>query len=143
MTRPLTIMLCAGEPSGDALGGDLMAELRRLHPGVRLIGVGGPAMQSIVPLLIRDGELATAMALNSIPMTVGRILGPAAGAYLAAHLGPATAFTVSDTPSTVIDPLGAMKRCSGSGASTSIRCEPPSGVIDKTRPRPSTWPETT
>ncbi|MBB2989201.1 MFS family permease [Mycolicibacterium iranicum] len=67
--------------------------------GTTLVGfgfvIGGPAMQSIVPLLIRDGELATAMALNSIPMTVGRILGPAAGAYLAAHLGPATAFTVS------------------------------------------------
>ncbi|MCV7070917.1 MFS transporter [Mycolicibacterium rufum] len=57
--------------------------------------VGGPAMQSIVPSLIRDGELSTAMALNSIPMTIGRILGPAAGAYLAAHLGPAAAFTVS------------------------------------------------
>ena len=27
------------------------------------------------------------MALNSIPMTVGRIVGPAAGAYLAAHFG--------------------------------------------------------
>jgi MFS family permease len=57
--------------------------------------VGGPAMQSIVPNLIRDGELSTAMALNNLPMTVGRIVGPAAGAYLAAHLGPATAFAVS------------------------------------------------
>lgn len=57
--------------------------------------VGGPAMQSIVPSLIRDGELSTAMALNSMPMTIGRILGPAAGAYLAAHLGPASAFATS------------------------------------------------
>ncbi|BBX67597.1 MFS transporter [Mycolicibacterium psychrotolerans] len=57
--------------------------------------VGGPAMQSIVPSLIRDGELSTAMALNSIPMTIGRIVGPAAGAYLAAHLGPAAAFAAS------------------------------------------------
>ncbi|WP_231750924.1 MFS transporter [Mycobacterium sp. NAZ190054] len=67
--------------------------------GTTLVGfgfvVGGPAMQSIVPTLIRDGELPTAMALNSMPMTVGRILGPAAGAYLAAHIGPATAFAVS------------------------------------------------
>ena len=67
--------------------------------GTTLVGfgfvVGGPAMQSIVPNLIREGELATAMALNSIPMTVGRIIGPATGAYLAAHVGPATAFTVS------------------------------------------------
>jgi len=67
--------------------------------GTTLVGfgfvIGGPAMQSIVPTLIRDGELPTAMALNSIPMTVGRILGPAAGAYLAAHVGPASAFAVS------------------------------------------------
>jgi MFS family permease len=57
--------------------------------------VGGPAMQSIVPSLIRNGELPTAMALNSVPMTVGRMAGPAAGAYIAAHLGPAEAFAVS------------------------------------------------
>lgn len=67
--------------------------------GSTLVGfgfvVGGPAMQSIVPDLIREGELSTAMALNSIPMTIGRILGPAAGAYLAAHFGAATGFAVS------------------------------------------------
>lgn len=57
--------------------------------------VGGPAMQSIVPNLIRPGELSTAMALNSIPMTIGRILGPAAGAYLAASLGAAAGFTAA------------------------------------------------
>ncbi|MCV7282117.1 MFS transporter [Mycolicibacterium flavescens] len=67
--------------------------------GTLLVGfgfvVGGPAMQSIVPNIIRDGELSTAMALNSFPMTVGRIVGPAAGAYIAAHVGAATAFAVS------------------------------------------------
>ncbi|KKW63220.1 MULTISPECIES: MFS transporter [Mycolicibacterium] len=67
--------------------------------GTLLVGfgfvVGGPAMQSIVPNLIRDGELSTAMALNSIPMTLGRILGPATGAYLAAHFGSGAAFAVS------------------------------------------------
>ncbi len=57
--------------------------------------VGGPAMQSIVPALIREGELSTAMALNSMPMTIGRIIGPASGAYLAAHFGPAAGFAVS------------------------------------------------
>lgn len=57
--------------------------------------VGGPAQQSIVPDIIRPGELSTAMALNSLPMTVGRIVGPAAGAYLAAELGSASAFAVS------------------------------------------------
>ncbi|MEZ0339383.1 MFS transporter [Mycobacterium sp. pV006] len=67
--------------------------------GSALVGfgfvVGGPAMQAIVPNLIRDGELPTAMALNSIPMTIGRVVGPATGAYLAAHLGPEVAFAVS------------------------------------------------
>ncbi|ART73472.1 MFS transporter [Mycobacterium dioxanotrophicus] len=67
--------------------------------GSTLVGfgfvVGGPAMQSIVPSLIGDGELPTAMALNSIPMTIGRILGPAVGAYLAANMGPAVGFVIS------------------------------------------------
>lgn len=67
--------------------------------GTLLVGfgfvVGGPAMQSIVPNLIRDGELSTAMALNSFPMTIGRIVGPAAGAYIAAHTGAGAAFAVS------------------------------------------------
>lgn len=57
--------------------------------------VGGPAMQSIVPNLIRDGELSTAMALNSMPMTIGRVVGPVSGAYLAAHLGAGAGFAVS------------------------------------------------
>ncbi len=67
--------------------------------GTLLVGigfvVGGPAMQSIVPSLIRPGELSTAMALNSIPMTIGRMVGPAIGAYIAAHLGASAGFAVS------------------------------------------------
>jgi MFS family permease len=67
--------------------------------GTLLVGigfvVGGPAMQSIVPTLIRTGELSTAMALNSIPMTIGRMIGPVIGAYLAAHLGAAEGFAVA------------------------------------------------
>jgi len=34
----------AGEPSGDRLGGALMAGLRALEPGIRFVGVGGPEM---------------------------------------------------------------------------------------------------
>lgn len=67
--------------------------------GTTLVGigfaVGGPAMMSIVPSLLRDGELSTAMALSNVPMPFGRIIGPAVGAYLTAHLGPATGFAVS------------------------------------------------
>lgn len=42
---PIKIMVVAGEPSGDALGAQLMKALRRLAPGeVEFTGVGGPAM---------------------------------------------------------------------------------------------------
>ena len=34
----------AGEPSGDKLGGALLAGLRRLDPGLEIRGIGGPAM---------------------------------------------------------------------------------------------------
>lgn len=54
--------------------------------------VGGPALQSIVPLVIRRGELPTAMAMNSLPWTMARVAGPAGGAFVAAHHSPALAF---------------------------------------------------
>ncbi|MDX2484179.1 MAG: lipid-A-disaccharide synthase [Pseudodonghicola sp.] len=38
--------LVAGEPSGDRLGGALMAGLHQLAPGVSFDGVGGPQMQA-------------------------------------------------------------------------------------------------
>ncbi|MCC6949095.1 MAG: lipid-A-disaccharide synthase [Bradyrhizobiaceae bacterium] len=46
-TRPLDIFLVAGEASGDALGGPLMAALKaRLSGNVRFRGVGGASMQA-------------------------------------------------------------------------------------------------
>ncbi len=41
--RPV-VALIAGEASGDALGGPLIAALRRHHPRARFVGVGGPCM---------------------------------------------------------------------------------------------------
>ncbi|MBR9863766.1 MAG: lipid-A-disaccharide synthase [Rhodobacteraceae bacterium] len=38
--------IIAGEPSGDKLGGALMAGLNSLHPEIRFQGVGGAAMES-------------------------------------------------------------------------------------------------
>lgn len=44
--RPLKLAIVAGEVSGDLLGGDLVAALRRRWPGpVELIGVGGEALE--------------------------------------------------------------------------------------------------
>jgi lipid-A-disaccharide synthase len=38
--------ILAGEASGDNLGRGLMNELRRRHPGVRFVGIGGPGMEA-------------------------------------------------------------------------------------------------
>lgn len=42
---PLRVFILAGEPSGDKLGGALMAGLKTLRPDVRFEGIGGPQMQ--------------------------------------------------------------------------------------------------
>ena len=45
MTEPPLIYLIAGEPSGDAIAGKLMAALRERTGGaVRFAGIGGEAM---------------------------------------------------------------------------------------------------
>lgn len=57
--------------------------------------VGGPAMQSIVPRMIRPGEMAAAVALNNAPVTVARAGGPAVGALVTTQSGPAAAFAIA------------------------------------------------
>ncbi len=42
----MNAFLIAGEPSGDRLGGALMAGLKTLHPEVSFTGIGGPAMEA-------------------------------------------------------------------------------------------------
>jgi lipid-A-disaccharide synthase len=44
--RPLHVFLVAGEPSGDALGADLMRALKHRAGGACFGGVGGPAMEA-------------------------------------------------------------------------------------------------
>jgi predicted MFS family arabinose efflux permease len=56
--------------------------------------IGSPAMQAIVPKLVTRQELPVAVGLNTLPMVVGRALGPAAGAFMLVHLGPGWTFVV-------------------------------------------------
>ncbi len=45
--KPLSLMLIAGEPSGDQLGGQLMAALKTVAgDDLSIIGMGGPAMEA-------------------------------------------------------------------------------------------------
>lgn len=48
MAEPVKVIgIVAGEASGDLLGSHLMEELKRVVPGVRFIGIGGPKMQAV------------------------------------------------------------------------------------------------
>jgi lipid-A-disaccharide synthase len=42
----MRIFICAGEPSGDLHGANLIRELRRLRPGVECVGFGGERMEA-------------------------------------------------------------------------------------------------
>jgi MFS family permease len=57
--------------------------------------LGGPAMQSIVPALVRPDELPAAMQLNSIPMIFARSVGPALGALTLVYLTAPIAFAMA------------------------------------------------
>lgn len=54
--------------------------------------LGGPALHALVPQLVRPADLASAVTLNTLPITISRALGPAFGALLVASLGPEMAF---------------------------------------------------
>ncbi len=57
--------------------------------------LGAPAMNALVPALVRPKELASAIALGSMPMTIARSAGPALGALLIATVGPALTFAIA------------------------------------------------
>jgi MFS family permease len=58
------------------------------------LAVGGPALNSVVPRMVSQAELPLAMSLNMVPVSVGRILGPAIGAWVLIAWGPVYALGV-------------------------------------------------
>lgn len=78
MNTPLSVMICAGEPSGDVLGAQLMDALRRLAgTDVAFTGLGGPAMaQRGLTSLFDIGDLAVMGFMDvapKIPLLLRRI----------------------------------------------------------------------
>lgn len=78
------LFLVAGEPSGDRLGGALIAGLRELAPEVEVAGVGGPAMaaqglESLFPM--EDlAVMGVAEVLPRLPLLLRRMRQTAAAA---------------------------------------------------------------
>jgi MFS family permease len=56
---------------------------------------GGPALQSLMPNLVRPSELKASVALASLPATLGRIVGPAIGAVFVTSVGALATFGFS------------------------------------------------
>lgn len=84
----MRIWICAGEASGDILGGRLMAALRRARPGVAFAGIGGERMaaeglESLFPMR----ELALMGLLEVLPSLrrLARRLDEATAAIAAAR----------------------------------------------------------
>ena len=78
----------------DGLPGAWPVLVTALVVGIGFV-VGGPAMNALIPSLVRKEELATAIALNNVPFTLARAGGPATGALVAATFGAATAFGIA------------------------------------------------
>jgi len=73
--RVPTIMLVAGEPSGDALGGQLIEGLRALSGGnVRIVGVGGAQMRAAGLHSLFSLDDTSVMGLREVAPRVLRIL---------------------------------------------------------------------
>jgi lipid-A-disaccharide synthase len=56
-----TLLVVAGEASGDLHGAGILAALRKMRPGLRVVGVGGPRMEPFM-----DKKLADASSLGVI-----------------------------------------------------------------------------
>lgn len=71
---PRTILIAAGEASGDILGAELMAELKRRDPMLRFAGVGGAKMRGAGLESLGDISLFPGMGLAEVLPAVPRLL---------------------------------------------------------------------
>jgi len=71
MSPEPSILFSAGEASGDLHGATLCRALREIHPGVRLVGMGGPRMVAAGMELVSDvsghAVVGTSEALGRVP----------------------------------------------------------------------------
>lgn len=68
-----TILVLAGEASGDKHGAKLIREIRRLEPGVRFVGIGGAAMQAQGMDVVVDNRSLSVMGFLEVVNKMGRV----------------------------------------------------------------------
>lgn len=70
-----TVLLVAGEASGDLRGAELVREMLALRPGLRFVGVGGPLLRAAgLAAMVRAEDLST-MGLTEVVGRLGTLLG--------------------------------------------------------------------
>jgi lipid-A-disaccharide synthase len=66
VTRPLRVMISAGEASGDRLGAGLASALRRQDPSIDLVGMGGPQMRDAGVRLVQDSAEVSVVGISEV-----------------------------------------------------------------------------
>ena len=69
-----TIVLCAGEASGDQLGASLIEQLRTRRPELRFVGIGGPAMRAAGMEIWFEAQELAVMGLVEVLRHLPRLL---------------------------------------------------------------------
>ena len=69
-----TVLLSAGDASGDLHAADLVRELRERNPGFRFVGLGGPAMCEAGVELIADQRNLAVGGLFELVASAARIV---------------------------------------------------------------------
>ncbi len=95
--RPL-FFICAGEPSGDLLGANLIKALKELYPTAEFLGIGGPLMEkeglfSLFPL----DELAIIGIIEILPKALSILKRIQTVAQFITQLSPSAVITI-DAP---------------------------------------------
>ncbi|MCV2403802.1 lipid-A-disaccharide synthase [Marinomonas sp. C2222] len=98
MTSTKRYVLVAGEASGDILGANLIAHLKKLQPDAVFEGIGGPLMEaqgltSMVPM-----DRLSVMGLVEVLGRLRELLGIRKRLYLSCLDNPPTAFIGIDSP---------------------------------------------
>lgn len=75
MAARIELMIVAGEASGDAHAGELIAELRRRHPDWRFFGCGGVALRAAGCELLVDARELAVVGLFEVASHLPRIYG--------------------------------------------------------------------